>query len=105
MPRQLDVTIFDLEDLMDPYLESVLKDFVVKGLIIGVMGGAILTYCTENLNVLRTSFLIASARRKLKSGNPRSIKRGIQTLLEIAIAKPFRRQEMVDLIVSDCLRR
>jgi hypothetical protein len=101
----LGVTVLGLEISMDPYLESVLKDFVIKGLIIGVIGGAILTYCNENLNVLRTSFLIASARRKLKSGNPQNIKRGVQILLEIAIVKPFRRQEMVDFIVSDCLRR
>lgn len=90
---------------MNTYLESIFSDIVIKGLIIGILGGAILTFFNENLNVLRTSLLISSAQRKLKTNNPKKIRRGAQMLLEIAISKPFRRQEMVDIIVRDCFRR
>jgi hypothetical protein len=90
---------------MDNLWETVVKEFAIKGLIIGVVGGALLTYLNENLSVLRTSLLIASARRKLATRKPGKVMRAIHTLVEIAQTRPTRRQEMVDIIVEDCFRR
>jgi hypothetical protein len=84
---------------------AVFQELIVKGLIVGVLGTALLAFLRENLGVLRTSFLIGSARRKLVRGRPREVRRAVQMLLEIARARPTRRQEMVDVIVSDFFRR
>lgn len=82
-----------------------LKEILVKGLIVGVIGVAITAYLNENLNVLRTAFLIASAKRKIKTGKPRAIKRGVNMLVEIAIKKPYRKQEMLDIVTQEVFRK
>jgi len=83
---------------------TILRAILVDGLIVGVIGGTMLTLCRENVNVWRTTYQIAVARKRLKTGDPKRIKRGVQTLLEIAIAKSFRRQEMLDIVVEDFFR-
>lgn len=85
--------------------QNEITDFVIKGLLITGLGGFILTVFNENLNVIRTKYLIVSATRKLRTAQPSKIKKGVQILIEIAIAKPFRRQEMIDIIVMDVFRR
>ena len=84
--------------------QVLIQDFLIKGLVIAVIGGAITAYLNENLKVLRTAFLVASATRKIKMKKPRTIKRGVNILIQIAIDMPYRRQEMIDLIVKECLR-
>lgn len=85
--------------------QVLIQDFLIKGLIIAVIGGAITAYLNENLKLLRTSFLIASAKRKIKAEDPQTIMRGVNTLVQIAIDMPYRRQEMTDIIVNECLRK
>jgi hypothetical protein len=86
-------------------MASVLVDFVIKGIVLGVLGGALLAFLNENLGVLRNALLIASAKRKLASPSPARVARGVHILLEIARARPTRRQEMVDVIVEEFFRR
>lgn len=90
---------------MNTTVGTILKDIIVDGLIVGAIGGTLLAHCRENLSVLITTCRIRSARKKLKTGNPKRIRHGVQMLLEIAIAKPFRRQEMIDMVVEDFFRR
>jgi hypothetical protein len=82
-----------------------LNEIVVKGLIVGVIGVAITTYLNENLNVLRNTFLIASAKRKMRTGKPKAIKSGVNMLVEIAIKMPYRKQEMLDIVTQDVFRK
>jgi hypothetical protein len=84
--------------------EVLINDFIIKGLLITVIIGSAITYLNENLKVLRTSFLIASAKRKLKTAKAETIKHGVDMLVEIAIDRPYRRQEMLDIIVQECFR-
>jgi hypothetical protein len=90
---------------MNATIETILKEILINGLIVGVIGGTLVAFCRENVNVLRTTLLISSARKKLKTGDPKRIRRGVQMLLEVAVARPFRRQEMVDIVIEDCFRR
>jgi hypothetical protein len=85
--------------------DALIQDFFIKGLLITVIGGAVTAYLNENLKVFRTSFLIASAKRKIRTGKPEKIKRGVNMLVEIAIDRPYRRQEMLDIIVLECFRK
>jgi hypothetical protein len=82
-----------------------LKEILVKSLIVGVIGVAVTAYLNENLNVLRTAFLIASAKRKIRTGKPKAIKRGVNMLVEIAIKKPYRKQEMLDIVTQEVFRK
>jgi hypothetical protein len=89
---------------MKEILNSIYTEIIVKGLIVTVIGGSLLTYCNQNIDVLRTSYLVKNAEKKLITNDPDSIKSGVQNLLEIANEKPFRRQEMIDIIVKDLFR-
>ena len=84
--------------------QILIQEFLIKGLVIAVIGGAITTYLNENLKILRISFLVASAKRKLKAKKTETIKRGVNILVQIAIDMPYRRQEMIDIIVNECFR-
>lgn len=85
--------------------QILIQDFLIKGLVIAVIGGSITAYLNENLKVLRTSYLIASATRKIKTKKPETIKRGVNILVQIAIDMPYRRQEMIDIIVKECIQK
>lgn len=90
---------------MNSFWDPIYKDLLIDGVLVAAVGGAINTYLNESLVVLRTSFLVASATRKLESRNPKRIARGAHTLLEIARTQPTRRQEMVDLLAEKLFRR
>jgi hypothetical protein len=83
---------------------TILKEILVNVLILGVIGGTAVTVWRENVDVWRTTLQISRARKKLKTGDPKRIRHAVQTLLEIAVAKPFRRQEMIEIIVEDFFR-
>src|SRR3954471_21658052 len=85
---------------MDSLWKVLYSDVVIKGLLVTVIGGAILASLSESLVVWRTSLLVVNARRKLASANPRRIVSGVHTLLEIARKQPTRRQEMVDIVTE-----
>ncbi|MFN9868582.1 MAG: pentapeptide repeat-containing protein [Pseudanabaena sp.] len=82
-----------------------IEEFLIKGLIIAVIGGIITTYLNENIKLLRTSFLIASATRKIQTKKPKTIKRGVNILVQIATDLPYRRQEMINIIINECIRK
>ena len=84
---------------------AVVNEVVIKGVIVTAIGGAIIAFLNENLNVLRTAFLIGSAKRKIRKGKPRAIKRGVSMLVEIAVKKPYRKQEMLDIVTQEVFRR
>ena len=89
--------------------QFLVNDLLIKGIIITVLGGAfgaaITAYLTENINVFRTSHLISSATEKINSEKPEKIKDGINTLVQIAIDVPYRKQEMVDIITKEYFRK
>lgn len=90
---------------MDELWKSVYKDLLINGILVAVIGGAIKAYLSESLVVLRTSFLVASAIRKLSSTKLPRVMRAVHTLIEIAGTQPTRRQEMVDLLAENFFRR
>ncbi|SEM71759.1 Pentapeptide repeat-containing protein [Syntrophus gentianae] len=92
-------------NLYDTFLKDVfIKEILINGLIIGVVGTAIFAALKENLNVLRTNLLITSAKRKIRKGHPRAVKRGVNMLAEIAIHMPYRKQEMLDIVTKEVFR-
>jgi len=95
-------------------LHEKLRDFMVSQLLVKTLlvcvvltaaVGALTTYLNENLDVLRTSYVVANARRKLRTGDPDAIGRAVSTLVEVARNKPYRKQEMVDIIVQELFRK
>lgn len=85
--------------------QILIEDFLIKGLGIAVIGGAITAFLNENLTVLRTSYLVASATRKINTKKPNTIKRGVNILIQIAIDMPYRKQEMIDIVVKEYFRK
>src|SRR5690349_4755644 len=89
---------------MNQLWTAVYRDLIINGILLAVIGGAIRAYLSESLVVLRSSFLIRSATRKLKGMKPETMKRAALTLIKIAGQQPFGRQKWLKILTDHSFR-